>query len=67
MPGASTSPYDDGEESSARRRLLPAVIGYMIAILIGLAVPQVAVAFYFGIAIYLIVPFWEVARLFRRP
>ena len=61
------SPHDDGEESSARRRLLPAVIGYVIAILIGLAVPQVAVALYFGIAIYLIVPFWEVARLFRRP
>ena len=38
----------------------------MIAILIGLVVPQVAVALVFGIAVYLVVPFREVARLFRR-
>ena len=38
----------------------------MIAILIGLVVPQVAVALFFGIAVYLVVPFREVARLFRR-
>jgi hypothetical protein len=36
--------------------------------LIGLAVPVGAVALYFGIAVYLIVPFREVARLLlRRP
>ena len=35
----------------------------MVAILIGLAVPPVAVAFYFGIAIYLVVPFREIRRL----
>ena len=40
----------------------------MIAIIIGLFLPGVAVAVYFGIAVYLIVPFREVARLlFRRP
>jgi hypothetical protein len=33
--------------------------GYVIAILIGLAVPVAAVALYFGIAVYLIVPFRE--------
>ncbi len=57
----------DGEELYVRRRLLPVVIGYVVAILIGLAVPQVAVALYFGIAVYLVVPFREVRRLlFRR-
>ena len=62
------SPHEDGEESQdPQRRLLPVVIGYVIAILIGLAAPQVAVALYFGITVYLIVPFREVARLvFRR-
>ena len=35
----------------------------MIAIIIGLLLPGVAVALYFGIAIYLVVPFREVARL----
>ena len=58
----------DGGELYARRRLLPIIIGYVIAILIGLVLPQVAVALYFGIAVYLIVPFREVTRLlFRRP
>ena len=63
------SPREDGEESLiAHRKLLPVVIGYVIAILIGLAVPGAAVALYFGITVYLIVPFREVSRLlFRRP
>ena len=61
------SQHGDGEELYVRRRLLPVVIGYVIAILIGLAVPQVAVALYFGIAVYLVVPFREVrGLLFRR-
>ncbi len=63
------SPQGDGDEiRSPRRKLLPVVIGYVIAILIGLVLPGVAVALYFGIAVYLIVPFRQVARLlFRRP
>jgi uncharacterized membrane protein len=63
------SPQGDGDEvQGPRRRLLPVVIGYVIAILIGLVLPEVAVALYFGIAVYLIVPFRHVARLlFRRP
>jgi hypothetical protein len=60
-------PGDDEELHSDQRKLLPVVIGYVIAILIGLAAPVAAVALYFGIAVYLIVPFREVARLaFRR-
>jgi len=36
-------------------------------IAIGLVAPRAAVAFYFALAVYLIVPFGEVARLlFRR-
>ncbi len=58
------SPHEDGEElHSDRRKLLPVVIGYVIAILIGLALPEFAVALYFGIAVYAIVPFRQVARL----
>ena len=62
------SPPGQGKEPPGeQRRLLPVVIGYVIAILIGLFLPGVAVALYFGIAIYLVVPFREVTRLlFRR-
>ncbi len=42
------------------------VIEYVIAILIGLVLPEVAVVLYCGIAVYLIVPFREVARLLPR-
>lgn len=70
MPGASTCTHSkkDGEElQSAQRRLLPAFIGYVTAILIGLLVPRAAVTLYFFLAVYLIVPFGEMARLlFRR-
>ena len=60
-------PGQDEEPPGEQRTLLSVVIGYVIAILIGLLWPGVAVALYFGIAIYLVVPFREVARLlFRR-
>jgi hypothetical protein len=43
------------------------VIGYVITIGIGLALPLLAVALCFGLAIYLVLPFREVRRLlFRR-
>ncbi len=58
------SPHEDvGELHSERRKLPPVVMGYVIAILIGLAVPVAAVVFYFGIAVYAIVPFRKVAAL----
>ncbi len=62
------SPQGEGEElHSAHRKLLPAITGYVIAILIGLVVPRVAVALYFCLAVYLIVPFREMTHLlFRR-
>jgi uncharacterized membrane protein len=63
------SPQPDGDEvQGPRRKLLPVVAGYVIAIIIGLFLPVAAVAVYFGIAVYLMVPFREVTRLlFRRP
>lgn len=56
------------ESRSPQRKLLLVVIGYVIAILIGLVAPVAAVGLYFGITVYLIVPFRQVARLLvRRP
>lgn len=52
------SPAGQGEElQSTQRKLLPFVIGYVIAILTGLALPALAVALYFGLAVYLVMPF----------
>ncbi len=63
------SALGDGDQvQGPRRKLLPLATGYVIAILIGLVVPEVAVASYFGLAVYLIVPFRQLARLlFQRP
>jgi TMEM175 potassium channel family protein len=61
------SPKGEGEELHRdQRKFLPVIIGYVIAILVGLAVPTAAVALYFGIAVYLVVPFREAARVLRR-
>jgi uncharacterized membrane protein len=64
------SPPGDGGDGDAvqgpRRKLLPVLIAYVIAILIGLVLPEVAVALYCAIAVYLIVPFRHVARLLSR-
>jgi len=55
---------EPGEESAqSGRSNLAVLVVYVVAILIGLAVPPIAVAFYFGIAIYLVVPFREIRRL----
>ena len=57
----------EGEElHSTQRKFLPVVIGYVIAIVIGLVLPILAVALYFGIAVYLVVPFREAARVLIR-
>jgi uncharacterized membrane protein len=61
------SPAGEGEElHRTQRKFLPAVIGYLIAILIGLLLPAAAVALYFGLAVYLVVPFREAARVLIR-
>jgi uncharacterized membrane protein len=63
MTGASTcfSQDEDREEPHAWRRLLLTVIGYVVAIVNGLVVARVAVALYFAITLYLIVPLPEAA------
>ena len=55
-----------GEDAELRRenhQVVPVTIGYLIAIGIGLIAPRVAVALYFGLAVFLVVPFRDVRRL----
>ena len=54
------------ETDSVRRSILPVVVVYGLAILIGLALPAVAVGLYCAIAVFLVVPFGELRRLFVR-
>jgi TMEM175 potassium channel family protein len=50
-------PAGEGEElQSEQRQLLPVVVAYAVAILLGLALPSVAVAVYFALAVYLVWP-----------
>ena len=58
--------HEGDELHSTQRKFLPVVIGYVIALAVGLAVPVLAVALYFGIAVYLTVPFREAARVLIR-
>jgi uncharacterized membrane protein len=61
------SSHEGSEEAEGpQRKLLPIAIGYVTAILIGLILPGAAVALYFSIAVYLVVPFRDVARLLLR-
>ena len=55
------------EQEQSGRSNLAVLVVYVVAILLALVVPTVAVAFYFGIAIYLVVPFRQIRRLlFKR-
>jgi uncharacterized membrane protein len=56
----------DDEEQRERRQLLPVVLAYAVAILVGLAFPRLAVWLYLGTALYLVVPFREISRLMLR-
>jgi len=61
------SPSGEGEELQIKqRRFLSVVIGYVIALIVGLLLPVVAAALYAGLAVYLVVPFREVARVLIR-
>ena len=57
---------EDEELQTTQRKFLPVVIGYVIAIIIGLLLPVVAAALYACLAVYLVVPFREVARVLIR-
>ena len=54
---------EDEELQSTQRKFLPVVTGYVIAIIIGLLLPVAAAALYAGLAVYLVVPFREAARV----
>jgi uncharacterized membrane protein len=61
------SPAGGGEElRTTERKFLPVVTGYVIAIIIGLLLPVAAAALYAGLAVYLVVPFREAARVLIR-
>jgi hypothetical protein len=57
----------EGDESAElqrdERKLLPAVIGSVVAIGVGLVSPTVAIALYLGLAVFVVVPFRDVGRL----
>jgi uncharacterized membrane protein len=54
------------ESDTVRRSILPVVAVYGLSILIGLALPAVALALYCAIAVLLVVPFGALGRLFVR-
>ena len=56
------APKSDDEEQRDRKQFLPVVGAYVVAILIGLAFPVLAVWVYLGIAVYFVVPFREVSH-----
>jgi TMEM175 potassium channel family protein len=59
--------HADEELRNNRRTLVPVVISYVVAILVGLALPTLAVVLYFALAVFIVVPFREVRRLiFKR-
>lgn len=66
-PGGEDEDDDDDELRRSRRKSLGAVVGYVLAILVGIGLPAVAMAFYLGLAVYLIVPFREIWQLMTRP
>ena len=56
------SPPDASEaQQDEPRELLPALGGYLAAIAVGIVLPQLAVAIYFGVALYMIL-FWALPR-----
>ena len=57
---------EDEELQSTQRKFLPVVIGYVIAIIIGLLLPVAAAALYAGLAVYLVVPFREATSVLIR-
>jgi len=62
------SDVTDDELAQTRSKTLSGLILYAVAIAIGLALPRIAVAFYFAIALYLAVPWRHVIALIgRRP
>jgi uncharacterized membrane protein len=56
----------DPELLVERRSLWPVLVGYAVAIVIGIALPALAVALYFALAVFLIMPFRDIRRILAR-
>jgi TMEM175 potassium channel family protein len=54
------------QPDSVRRSIMPVVVVYGLAILVGLVLPAVAVGLYCAIALFFVFPFGELGRLFMR-
>ena len=52
----------DPDLDEARKKFYYAIAGYLLAIVIGLVTPEFAIILYFGVAVFLFVPFRTVAR-----
>jgi uncharacterized membrane protein len=52
----------DPDFDEARKKFYYAIGGYLLAIVIGLLVPELAIFLYFAVAVFLFVPFRTVAR-----
>jgi uncharacterized membrane protein len=61
------SVVDDDELARTRRKNLSGVVLYIAAIAIGLLIPGLAIAVYFAIALYLVIPFRELSKAVRPP
>ena len=58
-----TQAQADEDLVTERRDVWPVLAGYVITILIGLALPRLAVVLYLALAVFLVVPFRDVRRL----
>jgi TMEM175 potassium channel family protein len=56
---------DSEEVAAVRRKFTPTIVAYAATVAAGLLVPAAAVAVYFGIAIFAVTPFRQIARLLR--
>jgi uncharacterized membrane protein len=54
---------EDNEFRMEERKFIPAVFSYLVALLVAIVLPTAALVFYFGIVVYMIVPFREIGRL----
>jgi uncharacterized membrane protein len=55
----------DADMQEARRKFRVSVVAYGLGIALAFLVPLVAIGFYFGIALFLILPFHAIARALR--
>ena len=57
----------DPDLDEARKKFYYAIAGYLLAIVIGLVIPEFAIILYFAVAVFLFVPFRTVAREISGP